>query len=71
MTVTLSSVDELDIDQDLLDFAPENYCANCTYFQMQEETGSPPSIPYCQYWEEKTEVQSGMICAAYVPQGYD
>lgn len=71
MTVDLSPVDELDIDQEILDFARENYCANCTYFQMREETGRPPGIPYCQYWEEKTEVRSGMICSEYVPKGYE
>lgn len=71
MTVDLSPVDELDIDQEILEFAPENYCANCTYFEVHEGTDSIPDIPYCQYWDEETEVQSGMICAEYIPKGYE
>lgn len=65
MPVDLSPVEELDIDQELLDFAPENYCANCSYCSMGDDA------PYCQYWEESTEIESGMICSEYLPQGYE
>lgn len=65
MPVELSPATSLDIDEELLDFAAENYCANCTHFSYDNRT------PFCEYWEESTEVESGMICAEYRPQGYE
>lgn len=73
MPVDLSPVDELDIDQVLLDFAPDRYCANCVHVLMQAEKSASEteSLPYCEYWGEPTRVESGMICPEYLPQGYD
>lgn len=73
MTIDLSPVVELDIDQELLDFASENYCANCTHFKLLESESIQGSdgISYCEYWDDETRIESGMICAEYVPQGYE
>lgn len=72
MPVELSPVDELDIDQARLDFAPEHYCANCSHFELHESESiqDPDRIPYCAYWDETTRVESGMVCREYLPQGY-
>lgn len=73
MAVELSPVETLDIDPELVEFAPENYCANCTHFETQigdiEEESD--QIPYCQQWEDTTRVEPGMVCSEYVPEGYE
>lgn len=73
MTVDLSPFHELDIDKEILEFAEEVYCANCRHFRMHEggSVPIPADSPYCQFWEEETRVQGGMVCSEYVPQGFE
>lgn len=65
MVVDLTPVEELAIDEDVLAFVNEAYCANCTHCS----TGSDQP-PYCTYWDEETEIRSGWVCPEYRPQGY-
>lgn len=73
MPVDLSPVDNLDIDEAHLDFAVEYYCANCARYRRTTSDGESESDTehYCEYWEKPTRVESGMICAEYVPRGYE
>lgn len=73
MPVDLSPVDDLNLDQELVDFAPENYCANCTHFTMKESEFSEKGdgTPYCGFYDEITRIESGMVCQHYLPTGYE
>lgn len=67
MAVDLSPVSELDLDEELLEFVGECYCANCRFFERPGEAGS---APHCARWDEDTRVEVGYVCAEYVPMGY-
>lgn len=72
MTVDLSPYHELDIDPEIIEFTQELYCANCTHvnFTEDEDIPSQERMPYCDHWDDETRIESGMICAEYLPQGY-
>lgn len=66
MSVDLSPVEDLDIDQEVLEFVTDTYCANCVHFTTH---GPDEGSPYCTRWSEPTEVKPGWVCGEYRPQG--
>lgn len=73
MAVELSPVEELDLEQAILDFATEHYCANCKHFSTEapESNDEADGTPYCEHWADETTIESGMICQEYRPKGYE
>lgn len=73
MAVELSPVEELDLDQAILDFATEHYCANCTHFSTEasETNDEADGTPYCHHWGDETTIEPEMICPEYRPKGYE
>lgn len=68
MGVDLSPVEDLDLDQEVLNFVSDTYCANCTHFTMQ---GPDEGTPYCTRWNDPTEVKPGWVCGEYLPTGLE
>jgi len=71
MTVDLSPETELPISDEVREFTPDVYCANCTHVVLGGAAADRDDAgPYCEYWEEATRVESGMACPEYRPQGF-
>lgn len=64
MPVELTPVEMLDIDEEIIEFAPEIYCANCAHWKLGKEQ------PVCEYWEKETRIQVGMTYKEYLPLGF-
>lgn len=66
--VKLRPTEELDLEGEPYDSVDDNYCGNCAFVKFRQKTGEPQV--HCTKWDKETELESGMACSEYYPQGF-
>lgn len=65
--VDLVPYESLDLPDAVIDAVDDPYCGNCASVSFKKRDGEP--TPICETHDCPTDLESGMICEEYDPQG--